>query len=44
MIVNWLGVWLYGKVVEWMSNFPYTHPVFSAVKAHLVTQKGEENA
>jgi hypothetical protein len=31
-------------MVDWMSNFPYIHPIFSAVKASLVVQKREENA
>jgi hypothetical protein len=44
MIVNWLGVWLSGKMVEWLSSFPYIHLIFSVVKAHLVAQKSEENA
>lgn len=44
MIVNWLGVWLSGKMVEWLSSFPCIHLIFQNEKAHLWPQKSEENA
>lgn len=44
MIVNLLGFWLSGKMVKWLSSFPYIHLIFSVVKSHLAAQKNEENA
>jgi len=42
MIINWLGVWLPGKMVEWLSSFPYIHLIFQHEKVKLRLKKAKK--
>jgi len=42
MIVSWLGVWMSGKMVEWLSSFPYTYLFFQHEKVKLGLKKAKK--